>query len=113
MNEGYKLSPWLRIIICAMVVCPSREDVCRRLNINGRRLRDDLHRIYKQTNSKTVWAAAVKLKIIKIDYEQIPDWLDLDEVGLAPGITCLISPSSNGDSISWQLEKPSAMMQPE
>lgn len=108
-----KLSPWQRIIMCAMILCPSREDVCRRLNIPPRKLRDDLYRIYKQTKCKSVWAVAIKYKIIKIDYDQIPDWLDLDEVGLAPGITCLISPEADGGSVSWQLERPSAMTQPE
>ncbi len=46
--------------------------------------------------------AAIKLGIIRIDYENIPDWLSVDDVFIAPGLSMKITALEEGVDSSWE-----------
>jgi hypothetical protein len=47
--------------------------------------------------------AAIKLGIIRIDYENIPDWLSVNDVFLAPGLSMKVTAREDGVDTSWEM----------
>lgn len=102
-DKPVKLSPWLRVVLVAVVLSDSYDDAARRLHVSASRIRRDIMRVRYMTKTRSPILAALKLGIVKIDYEKIPDWLSVDEVFIAPGLSMEItSPASGADSSSWQ-----------
>jgi hypothetical protein len=105
IDSSVKLTPWLRVVLAAVVLSNDYEDAARRLHVPSARIRRDIIKIRYATKTKNPMLAAIKLGILKIDYENIPDWLSVDEVFIAPGLSMKITSRETGvDSSSWQLE---------
>jgi len=113
MREVKRLTPWLRVVLITCVLCNDRNEAARRLGISYRRIRDDISKVYYLTNTRTPWHAALRLGILRINYDEIPDFLAVDEVALAPGISILIEPYSASGSFVWRRDRPFEMLTPE
>lgn len=106
IDKPIKLTPWLRVVLVAVVLSNDYEDAARRLHVPSARVRRDIIKIRYATKTKNPMLAAIKLGILKIDYENIPDWLSVDEVFLAPGLSMKITSLKNGvDQSCWQIEQ--------
>jgi len=82
-----KVSPWMRQILASVIINPDRGVAARRLGITQAELQQQLWHIYKILNVNDPMRAGVKLGMVKIDYDKLPDWLATDEVLIAPGIS--------------------------
>ena len=123
-----RVSNWMRMVCFALVLSPNRETAARRLGITKVALEQETWHLFKILDVPNEWRAAMKLGIVRIDYDQIPDWLSVDEVMIIPGMTVVIgsreipntwnpidpptSLSLDEDSLSWQQEKHSALLMP-
>jgi hypothetical protein len=96
-----KISPWMRQILCAVIINPDRAVAARRLGISTEEVQQQLWHIYKILNVHDSFRAAVKLGILKINYDELPDWLATDEVLIAPGISLKIRAPENESK--WEL----------
>lgn len=121
-----RVSNWMRMVCFALVLSPNRETAARRLGITKPALEQETWHLFKVLDVPNEWRAAMKLGIVRIDYDQIPDWLSVDEVMIIPGMTVVIgsreipktwnpidpptSLSLDEDSLSWQQEKRSGLM---
>ena len=109
-----RMTPWLRVVLSAVVLSNSQEEASRRLHVELRQLARDIQKIKYLTKTRSPMLAAIKLGIIRIDYENIPDWLSVDDVFLAPGLSMKITSLEEGvDSSSWLLETQPDLKQPE
>jgi len=108
------MTPWLRVVLSAVILSNNQEEAARRLQIDLRQMQKDLGKIKYLTKTRSPMLAAIKLGIIRIDYDHIPDWLSVDEVFLAPGLSLKVTSHGEGvDSSSWQLETQHDSTQPE
>jgi len=110
MREAKRLTPWLRVVLITTILTSDRAEAARRLGISVRRVRDDVSKCYYLTGTRTPWHAALKLGILRINYDDIPDFLAVDEVALAPGVTVLIEPYSTSGSFVWRRDRPFEML---
>jgi len=94
-----KVSPWMRQILASVIINPDRGVAARRLGITQAELQQQLWHIYKILNVNDPMRAGVKLGMVKIDYDKLPDWLATDEVLIAPGISLKIGNSED----KWNL----------
>lgn len=123
-----RVSNWMRMVCFALVLSPDRETAARRLGITKFALQQETWHLFKVLDVTNEWRAAMKLGVVKIDYDKIPDWLSVDEVKIIPGMTCVIgrrdiddvwnpidpptSLSLDEDSLSWHLEKHDGLQMP-
>lgn len=109
-----RMTPWLRVVLSAVILSNSQEEAARRLHVELRQLARDIQKVKYLTKTRSPMLAAIKLGIIRIDYENIPDWLSVDDVFLAPGLSMKVTSLEEGvDSSSWQLETLPDSTQPE
>lgn len=109
-----RMTPWLRVVLSAVILSNSQEEAARRLHVELRQLARDIQKVKYLTKTRSPMLAAIKLGIIRIDYENIPDWLSVDDVFLAPGLSMKVTSLEEGvDSSSWQLETQPDSTQPE
>ena len=85
-----KISPWMKIILAAVIINPDRSVAAKRLGITQAEVQQQLWHVYKILNVSDPMRAGVKLGMIKIDYDKLPDWLATDEVLIAPGISLMV-----------------------
>ena len=85
-----RVSNWMRMVCFALLLSPDRETAARRLGITKFALQQETWHLFKVLDVTNEWRAAMKLGVVKIDYEKIPDWLSVDEVKIIPGMTCVI-----------------------
>lgn len=97
-----RMTPWLRVVLSAVVLSNSHEEAARRLHVELRQLSRDVQKIKYLTKTRSPMLAAIKLGIIRIDYENIPDWLSVDDVFLAPGLSMKITALEDGVDSSWE-----------
>ena len=123
-----RVSNWMRMVCFALLLSPDRETAARRLGITKFALQQETWHLFKLLDVTNEWRAAMKLGVVKIDYEKIPDWLSVDEVKIIPGMTCVIgrsdiedvwdpidpptSLSLAEDSLSWHSEKHDGLQMP-
>lgn len=85
-----KVSPWMRQILASVIINPDRGVAARRLGISQAEVQQQLWHIYKILNVSDPMRAGVKLGMVKINFDELPDWLATDEVLIAPGISLKI-----------------------
>lgn len=82
-----KLTPWARWQIIITLLSPSRKDAARKLHITERTLGTGLHNSFKLLGVSTLHHAALKLGIVRVNYDEVGYWVDKDPITLGPGVT--------------------------
>lgn len=94
-----KVSPWMRQILASVIINPDRGVAARRLGISQAEVQQQLWHIYKILNVSDPMRAGVKLGMVKINFDELPDWLATDEVLISPGISLKVGNAEN----KWNL----------
>ena len=81
-----KISPWQRWCIIVTIVSPDRKTAERRLGLTNNQLSLQINNAYNVLKVKTLMQAALKLGLLKVDYERLGDWFQNRTVTVGPGI---------------------------
>jgi len=96
-----KVSPWMRQILASVIINPDRAVAARRLGITQSEVQQQLWHVYKILDVHDPLRAGIKLGMLKINYDELPDWLSTDEVLIAPGISLTVG--TPGEEKKWEL----------
>lgn len=96
-----KMSPWLRACVVTAILNPDRETAARKLGISREALNQELWHVYKILNVPTPIRAAVKLGLVQINYDLLPDWLEVDDVMMTKGMTLKIDAPLRQPEDQW------------
>ena len=86
MRKKQTISPWQRWCIIVTVVSPDRRTAEKRLQLPSRQLSVLLKQAMETLEVTTVMHAALKLGLIKVDYDQLGDWFEKQSYQIVPGI---------------------------
>lgn len=96
-----KMSPWLRACVITVLLNKDRDTAARKLGITRETLNQELWHVYKILNVPTPIRAAVKLGLVQINYDLLPDWLEVDDVMMSPGMTLKIDAPLRQPEDQW------------
>lgn len=82
-----RVSPWQRWCIIVTIVSPDRETAERRLALSRNQLSRLLNDAMKTLNVTTLMHAAMKLKLLVVNYEELGDWFAERNVKVSPGVS--------------------------
>jgi hypothetical protein len=82
-----KVSPWQRWVIIVTLTAPSKNIACKRLCLTQYQHNTLLREAFQVLNVNTINHAALKLGLIKVNYEELGEWADNNKVDLGAGVT--------------------------
>jgi hypothetical protein len=81
-----KITPWARWCLIVTIVSPDRRTAERRLGLSKMMLSMHLNQIMSLLGVTTLMHAALKLGLLKVNYEELGEWFTERNVNIAPGI---------------------------
>jgi hypothetical protein len=81
-----KLTPWARWQIIITLLSPTKKDASRKLHITERTLGAALNNSFKLLGVTTLHHAALKLGIVRVNYDEVGEWVDKEVITLGPGV---------------------------
>ena len=81
-----RISAWQRWCIIVTIVSPDRKTAERRLGLTKRQLSLQINNALNALKVTTLMQAALKLGLLKVDYETLGDWFEQRNVTISPGI---------------------------
>ena len=80
------ISAWQRWCIIVTIVSPDRATAERRLGLTKNQLSLQINNAFHVLKVRTLMQAALKLGLLKVDYERLGDWFEQRTVNVGPGI---------------------------
>jgi len=77
----------MRWILIITIVSKDRSDAAKKLQITRRTLDVHLTAVCKTLGVNNINQAALRMGILKFNYDEIGTWVDKDVVEVAPGVT--------------------------
>lgn len=81
-----KVSPWQRWVIIVTLLAPDKKQACKRLALSQRQHTDLVANALATLGVNTLTHAALRLNLIKVNYDDLGDWVDKNPVQLSPGV---------------------------
>ena len=81
------MSAWQRWCIIVTIVSPDRETAERRLFLSRLQLSRLLNDAMRKLNVTSLMHAAMKLKLLVVNYEELGNWFEERNVKINPGVS--------------------------
>jgi len=82
-----KVSPWQRWVIIVTLTAPSKAIACKRLNLTQYQQNALLREAFEVLGVNSINHAALKLGLIKVNYDELGEWASASKVELGAGVT--------------------------
>lgn len=82
-----KISPWQRWVIIVTLTAPSKPVACKRLQLTQYQHNVLLREACEVLGVNSINHAALKLGLIKVNYEELGEWASASKVELGAGVT--------------------------
>lgn len=83
----HRITPWQRWCIIVTIVSPDRETAERRLALSRVQLSKQLNDAMRTLNVTTLMHAAMKLKLLVVNFDELGDWFQERNVKVSPGVS--------------------------
>jgi len=91
-----KITPWMRWILIVTIASKDRNDAAKKLQITRRTLDVHLTEVCKTLGVSNINQAALRMGVLKFNYDEIGTWVDKDNVEIAPGVTLNLTGDEDG-----------------
>ena len=82
-----KVSPWHRWVIIVSILAKDLKEARKYLKVSAHQHNGILRDVKEVLGVTTLNHAALKLNLLRINYEELPTWIGQTKIELGPGVT--------------------------
>jgi hypothetical protein len=90
-----KVTPWQRWVIIVTLIAHDKQQACKRLQLSQRQHTELLANALATLGVNTLTHAALRLNLLKVNYDDLGEWVDKNPVELSPGVIVNIDGDDN------------------
>lgn len=92
-----KVTPWQRWVIIVTLLATDKKQACKRLQLSQRQHTELIANALATLGVSTLTHAALRLNLLKVNYDDLGDWVDKNPVELSPGVIVDIDGDNEND----------------